>query len=130
MRKLVSNDNVLICRASKGSDVLIEALKKNNYKYADYKIYELKENEIKKNLVFSSKKKIMELDYLIFASAFNAESFLKNLDFNLQSNTKIVCMGDNCFRQFKDYKQNKILIPKKYDIDGVIECIETDLSKG
>lgn len=130
LRKLVSNDNVLICRASKGSDVLIEALKKNNYKYTDYKIYELKENEIKKNLVFSSKKKIMELDYLIFASAFNAESFLKNLDFILQSNTKIVCMGVNCFRQFKDYKQNKILIPKKYDIDGVIECIEADLSKG
>ena len=43
--KLKKNEKVLILRAKEGSEIITEQLKKNNFLFEDFKLYELKENK-------------------------------------------------------------------------------------
>lgn len=129
LQELQPNDKLLICRAENGSDDLINALEKNNYTYTDYKIYTLKENEMKKNIISALKKEYFDVDYLVFGSANGVNSFFKNFYEDFNKNIKIVCIGKRCAEALKNYEVGQILIAEKYNIEGIIDCIEKDFNK-
>lgn len=129
LRKLGADDKILVCRAQNGSDELISLLKKNNHIFKDYKIYSTKENELKKNIIFALREEYFDLDYLVFGSAYGVESFFKNFQKVFRKNIKIVCIGKKCAQPLKNYNTDEVLIANKYNIDGIIECIEKDYNK-
>lgn len=129
LKELKSNDKILICRAEDGSDELINALNENDYNYTDYKIYGLQENELKKNIILALKQEYFDVDYLVFGSANGVDKFFRNFYESLNENIKIVCIGKKCAEALKNYKVGQVLIAEKYNIDGVIECIEKDCNK-
>lgn len=127
--KLKKNEKVLILRAKEGSEIITEQLKKNNFLFEDFKLYELKENKEKIKTLTNLNINSFEADYLIFGSAKGVTSFFENFNFNFNNKTKIVCIGKICAKALEKYNINEILIAKKYDVDGIIECIEKDLKK-
>lgn len=129
IKKLKSADKILVCRAKNGSDDLINALQENNYSYKDYKIYDLEENKIRKNIISVLKKEYFDLDYMVFGSAKGADTFLKTFHGDFNKKTKIVCIGKKCAQALNNYDIGKILIAEKYNIEGIIECIEKDFNK-
>ena len=126
---LNENDNILVCRAKNGSDDLINALNTDNIKYTDYKIYDLKENEYKRSVISSLKKEYFDVDYLVFGSANGVDSFFKSFYKDFNKNIKIVCIGKKCAEALTNYNVGEVLIAEKYNIDGIIECIEKDFNK-
>lgn len=129
LQELQPYDKLLICRAENGSDDIINALEKNNYTYTDYKIYALKENELKKNIISTLKKEYFDVDYLVFGSANGVNSFFKNFYEDFNKNIKIVCIGKRCAEALKNYDVGQFLIAEKYNIEGIIDCIEKDFNK-
>ncbi len=126
IKKLQPSDKILICRADIGSDDLINSLENNNYNYTDYKIYHLKENELKKTILSTLKQEYFDVNYLVFGSANGVNSFFKNFYQKFNKNIKIVCIGKKCAEALQNYDVGQVLIADKYNIDGIIECIEKD----
>lgn len=132
VRKLNRDDKILLCRASDGSKELIDILEKNNCNYTDFHIYNLEENEMKKNIIFSSLNgKYFDVNYIVFGSAKGVEKFFDSFGKYINKNTKIVCIGQKCFAALASYnlELQNVLIAEKYNIDGIIECIEKDLKR-
>lgn len=129
LTKLQKDDKVLICRAKDGSDYLINKLDENNIGYKDFQIYDLQENIEKKSIISTLKIDSFDVDYLVFGSAKGATTFLNTFEKNLSMNTKIVCIGQKCSQALNKYGTRKILVADKYNIDGIIDCIEKDLNK-
>lgn len=65
----------------------------------------------------------------MFGSAYGVESFFKNFQKVFRKNIKIVCIGKKCAQPLKNYNTDEVLIVNKYNIDGIIECIEKDYNK-
>lgn len=129
LSKIQKDDNILICRAKEGSDYLVNKLNENNYNYKDFPIYELKENLNKKNLLSTLKQNYFDVDYLVFGSAKGVTTFFDNFGNKIKQTTKIVCIGEKCAQAIKKYHHSKVLVADKYNIDGIIECIEKDYNK-
>ena len=129
LARLQKNDKILICRAKEGSDFLINKLNENGYEYTDFHIYELKENLEKKTILSTLKINSFDVDYLVFGSAKGVTTFFDSFENSLNKDIKIVCIGEKCAQAIKKYKTEKILIADKYNIDGIIECIEKDFNK-
>lgn len=129
LSKLQKNEKILICRAKEGSDFLINELQKHNYEYEDFYIYELKENLEKKNNISTLKTNSFDVDYLVFGSAKGVTTFFDNFENSLNKDIKIVCIGEKCAQAIKKYNFAKVLTADRYDINGIIECIEKDLNK-
>ncbi len=127
--KTKKDDKILILRAKEGSKTLTNTLRVNNYKYKDFKLYELKENKEKINTLLSLNINSFNTDYLVFGSAKGVTTFFDNFDFDFNSKTKFVCIGKTCAKALEKYPAKKILIAKKYDVDGIIECMEKDFKK-
>lgn len=129
LARLQKNDKILICRAKEGSDFLINKLNENGYEYTDFHIYELKENLEKKTILSTLKINSFDVDYLVFGSAKGVTTFFDSFENSLNKDIKIVCIGEKCAQAIKKYKAEKVLIADKYNIDGIIECIEKDFNK-
>lgn len=127
--KLQKNDKVLICRAKDGSDILVNKLIENGYEVQDFAIYELGENIKRKNIISALKTDFFDVDYLVFGSAKGVTTFFDNFQNNISKYTKIVCIGEKCSQAMELYNSDKVLIAEKYNIDGIIDCIEKDLNK-
>lgn len=130
LKVLNPNDKILICRAENGSEDLVNTLQKHNYEYTDYKIYSLKENEFKKTFISALKKEYFDVNYLVFGSAKGVTTFFDNFKDSLSENVKMVCIGEVCAQALKNYNISDFLIADKYNVDGIIECIEKDFNKG
>ena len=122
-------DKILICRASNGSRELTDVLNKASYNFTDFHIYELKENKEKIDEISTLKNEYFDVDYLVFGSAMGVETFFKNFQNNLNNKTTFVAIGEKCSEKLKEYGMSNPLIAKKYDIAGIIECIEKDLEQ-
>lgn len=129
LSKLQKNEKIFICRAKEGSDFLINELQKHNYEYEDFHIYELKENLEKKNNISTLKTNSFDVDYLVFGSSKGVTTFFDNFENSLNKDIKIVCIGEKCTQAIKKYNFDKVLTADRYDINGIIECIEKDLNK-
>ncbi len=129
LARLQKNDKILICRAKESSDFLINKLNENGYEYTDFHIYELKENLEKKTIISTLKINSFDVDYLVFGSAKGVTTFFDSFEKSLNKDIKIVCIGEKCAQAIKKYKTEKVLIADKYNIDGIIECIEKDFNK-
>ncbi len=129
LKELKADDKILVCRAENGSDDLINALENNNFNYTDYKIYSLKENELKKSIIFTLKEEYFDVDYLVFGSANGVDNFFKNFYNDINKKIKIACIGEKCAEALKKYNVAQVLVAEKYNIDGIIECIEKNFNK-
>ena len=129
LARLQKNDKILICRAKESSDFLINKLNENGYEYTDFHIYELKENLEKKTIISTLKINSFDVDYLVFGSAKGVTTFFDSFEKSLNKDIKIICIGEKCAQAIKKYKTEKVLIADKYNIDGIIECIEKDFNK-
>lgn len=65
----------------------------------------------------------------MFGSAKGVTTFFENFENELNKDIKIVCIGEKCSQALKNYNTGKILIADKYNINGIINCIEKDLNK-
>ncbi len=122
--KLKTNEKVLIFRAKEGSDLLINTLNDAKIKYQDFQLYELKENTEKKSIISASNIKSFDVDYLVFGSAKGVTTFFDNFNTDFDNKIKVVCIGQKCAQALNNYNVSEILIADKYNIDGIIECLE------
>ncbi len=130
LSKLERDNKILICRAKEGSDFLVDELNSKGYEYTDFHIYELKENLEKKTILSTLNLDSFDVDYLVFGSAKGVTTFFDSFENNLSKGVKIVCIGEKCAQAIKKYNIEQVLIADRYNIDGIIECIEKDFNKG
>lgn len=130
LSKLQEDEKVLICRAKEGSDLLVNKLEIGGYDYKDFQIYELRENVEKKSLISALKIDSFDVDYLVFGSAKGVTTFFDSFGKSFDENIKVVCIGQKCAQALNKYSVGEIFVADKYDIDGIIDCIEKDYNKG
>lgn len=117
------NEKILICRAENGSEDLTTELSKANLNFTDFSIYELVENENKKTRIFSNP---IDVDYLVFGSAYGVKIFFDNIKTELPPQMKFVCIGEKCAKALKEYNIINPLTAEEYNIEGIVKCIEED----
>lgn len=121
-----ADEKILICRAENGSEDLTAELSKANLDFTDFSVYELVEDEKKKSRVFENP---INVDYLVFGSAYGVKTFFENLKTELPSQMKFVCIGEKCAQTLKEYNIINSLIAEEYNIEGIVSCIEEDFSR-
>ncbi len=126
---LKKNERVLIIKAKDGSDVLSNSLREGGYEFEDFSIYELRENSEKKSIISALNKNSFDVDYLVFGSAKGVTTFFDSFITRLNKDTKIVCIGQKCAQALEPYSVSKFLVADRYNIDGIIKCIEKDFNK-
>lgn len=120
LAKIIVKENpekVLILRSEKGSEVLTDILEKNKIIHDDIKIY---------NAEYIPPENNIDTDFLVFGSAFGAESFFK-CGCKISPETKIVCIGSITAKAVP--QSNKILISAEHDTDGIIKTILSEVQK-
>lgn len=116
-------DNILIPRASQGSDDLIEILKQNGMKYDDIKFYDVKASDQEDKDI---SEKLKGIDYLTFASASGVHALLEKCNINprdLLGDIKVVCIGDATNEALRHYCYMDAIIAKEASAPGLVECI-------
>lgn len=111
------NDRLLIPRALQGSKELNEIFDKNNIKYKDIPIYDVR------GKLLEDTKRISKMNCLIFVSASGASAFFKEIHtklIELPTDIKIACIGEITAREVEKYKMDADIIAKVNNIDGLI----------
>jgi len=128
-------DNLLIPRAFRGSEELIDIFTENNVKFKEIPIYDVVGN-ITENIEY-----ISEMDCLAFASASGVSAFFEGIDekginekeinekginekeINLQDNLKIACIGDVTATEIRKFNKVADIVSVVNDIDGLVLAI-------
>lgn len=113
-----SDEKVMILRAENGSEKLNQELDAAGVDYTDIKIYR---SEMAERTVIN--KQSESTDYVVFASAFGAKSFLSN--HSLSETTKVVCIGE---ATAKALGNRSCIMPKEHTADAIINKILEDVS--
>lgn len=113
-------EKVLSLRAKQGSDMLSRILQEKGISYAEYPIYELGVQEIKRDAVAER-----EPDYIVFGSGMGARAYFEGLQKKGLQNTKsrYVCIGKWCKEEVQKYVTAPLLVAEEASVDGIAECI-------
>jgi uroporphyrinogen III methyltransferase/synthase len=119
---MVINDDekILIPRALKGSEELIDIFTENKIQYKEILIYDVK-GSLTQNIEY-----ISEMDCLIFVSASGVNSFFQEIHKNnieLPQDIKIACIGDVTVEAIKKTSMNVDIIASVSNTEGLIEGI-------
>lgn len=122
-KKHLAGKQVLSLRAKQGSDMLSRILHEKGISYAEYPIYELGVQEIKRDAVTAR-----EPDYIVFGSGMGARAYFEGLQKKGLQNTKsrYVCIGEWCKGEVQKYVAVPLLVAEEASVDGIAECICRD----
>lgn len=119
-------ERILIPRARQGSESLVEVLEKNHLNYDDLKIYDVT------GVSFTQeewKQRIMQLDYITFASSSGVEGLFREWETDLKelfARTKVVCIGDATDKALRSYGYENALIAPEASVRGLVSKILED----
>ncbi|SHH53027.1 uroporphyrinogen-III C-methyltransferase [Tepidibacter thalassicus] len=126
--KLISKDNILIPRASKARDYLIEKLSEICY-VKEIKIYDTVLGDVNKeeilDLLESNK-----IDYITFTSSSTVKNLVKIIgEKNLEKlkNAKLISIGPITSNTIKSFDLDVYKEAKEYTINGILDIISKDI---
>lgn len=113
-QKSREDERILILRAEKGSQKLLDALDDAQRAYEDRKIYDTRWKD-------AGDADLTDCDYLVFASAEGVRSFLHAQP--LPENTRIICIGEQTAQELRRHTERTIHTAKEHSADGILELL-------
>ena len=116
VKKVHSDEKLLILRAEKGSLLLTEILDKNNIQYDDIKTYGVQ-------LDYKTEaNKTIDTDFIAFASSSGVDAFYEG-GFTISPKTKIVCIGEITAETLIKHGVSGFNISKTKTVEGITDVI-------
>lgn len=119
-------ERLLIPRARQGSESLIEVLKKNHLDYDEFKIYDVTGDLFNPE---EWKQRMMQLDYITFASPSGAEGLFQEWEIDLKElfvRTRVVCIGEATEKSLRSYGYENSLVAPEASVGGLVRKILED----
>ena len=113
VRQVSGSERVLILRAEKGSGQLTDILSANGVAFDDFALYDTEAETVVKNVVS---------DYIVFASAFSAESFFVSGG-RLSDYTTAVCIGEVTAAALRDRTGGRLIVAEESTAEGIVDII-------
>lgn len=121
-------DNILLCRAKKGSPSLPGRLEQAGIPYTDFPLYELEADREKRREAVTN---AMEADYLLFGSASGVDTFWEGLleeKAELPAHVRLACIGEQCAAKLREIQKRNslsgdIVVAEEFTTEGLIRCV-------
>ena len=113
VRQVSGSERVLILRAEKGSGQLTDILSANGVAFDDFALYDTEAETVVKNVVS---------DYIVFASAFSAESFFVSGG-RLSDSTTAVGIGEVTAAALRDRTGGRLIVAEESTAEGIVDII-------
>ena len=131
-KEMKPQEKALFLRAAQGSPKLGEALKKAGRAYEEYPLYELGEDEKRKEEV---SREMENLDLLCFGSASGVKSFYQTADTladekqNRLKEIPVISIGEKTAQECRKVGVKYLEIAETFTVDGMLECLKECLKR-